>query len=368
MKILHIITSLKVGGAESSLVSLLSNLDLDENEHVVAYFYAGANVSKIKDLGINTYHIKGLVSPYDPLGIYRLFRYVHKCNPDLIHSALWSANIFGSFVAKFFKIPLVSDLHGDVEDHGAIRNFFERFTKNIPQRYIAVANSVADSFREKIGEAKIKIIPNGIDSNKIRNRGEGVLLREDIGLPKNAFVVGTVGRLVSIKSYDLLIKAFKKFSNKHEKGMALCLVGDGPDMANLKKLSNSLGVSDRVYFMGNQDCPEKFYPLFDCFVLSSKSEGMSIAMLEALSFGLPVITTVKGQSHDVIVDGVNGFLIPSGNIDSLVSALCKVFENSEQIVLMRKQNVKYVDEKFNIRKMTKQYEELYNEVIGKKSW
>ena len=147
MKIVYLITSLKIGGAESCLVSLLSELKRSKetfseetfNVNVcVIYFHYGPNVKKIEDLGFKTYKISGFIKTYDPIFFFRLFRLIQTLKPNLIHSSLWSANIIGRLLSKLFKIPIVCDLHNDISFNGFFRNFLEKKTYKIPAELIAV--------------------------------------------------------------------------------------------------------------------------------------------------------------------------------------------------------------------------------------
>ncbi len=364
MKVAHLITSLKIGGAESVLCALLSNVD--PKQHLVIYFHFGPNVERLHNMGITTYQIKGLFSPYDPIGIICLFRLLKHLKPDLIHSALWSANILGSIFSKILKIPIICDLHGDVIDHGSFRNFFERVTVNIPKRFIAVSRSVQLSFNDNIGTGLVSVITNGIDSDHvIEMANANKLTRADIGLLKDDFIIGSVGRLAAIKCYDVLINAFALFSLR-AKNAKLCIVGDGPERSNLEGLVSRLGLRNSVIFLGERSDAVSIYPLFNCFTLASFSEGLSIALLEAMCFGLPIITTSKSLDHDVIEDGVNGFLVPVHGIEPLSIAIANLYDNPGLVVRIKKRNIEDVRTKFNVKKMHVMYEQIYRDIVGDK--
>jgi glycosyltransferase involved in cell wall biosynthesis len=365
MKILHFITSLKIGGAEVALCNLLKYWaeHPDENEHVVAYLYDGPCVARIKKLGIKTYKIEGALSPYDFVSFWRLAKLIKQINPDIIHSALWSANIMARFVAR--NIPLVCDLHGDCKHHGLIRNLFERMTCRIPQGFVAVSDSVHRSFLDSFKglDEKAVVIHNGIDAKKFQLLAtQYPMARKDLGLDENDFVIGTVGRLHPIKRYDFLIRSFEKFV-KNNKTKKLCFVGDGSERSALENLVASLGIKEQVRFFGARENVYSFYPLFDCFVLSSQSEGLSIALLEALCFGLPVITTCENMRHEVIVDGVNGLLISPNDEGGLVKALEKLHSDKVLTNSMRIANVALVEKNFDINRVARKYVDLYQALL-----
>ncbi len=410
MKILHIITSLEVGGAQASLYNLIryerqltSPLTPSACEARVSrgskyqrsiiYFHDGPFVQKLQSLGVETHHLKGFLSPYDFVAWFRLARLIKKTKPDLIHTALWSANIMGRLLGVVCRIPVLCDLHGDPADHGFFRNAIERVTLRLPTRFIAVSNSVQRSFlslfsKKRYLPAKTCTIQNGIDASRLcfdikKNR----LSRKNLGVFESDFVVGSVGRLCSIKNYDLLIRAFaifvrraneevpfvsSVFRSSAKKNVSrdsnvyspkLCLVGDGPERSSLESLVQKLGLEESVLFVGEQSNPYRYYPLFDCFALSSESEGLSIALLEALSFGLPIITTHRNKKHDVIENSINGFVVPVDDVAALAHALEDLYKNSAMQVSMRKNNCEIVQNRFSIETMFQKYDQLYKEVI-----
>jgi len=370
VKILHIITSLEVGGAQASLYNLLRYEKTKDGPHqrTIIYFHDGPFAQKLKSLGIKTHHLKGFVSPYDPIAWFRLARLIKKEKPDLIHTALWSASIMGRLLGVACKIPVLCDLHGDPADHGFFRNVLERVTLRLPIRFIAVSDSVQRSFlslfsKKRYLPAKTCTIQNGIDANSLSLKAqENRLYRKELGIFETDFVVGSVGRLCSIKRYDLLIRAFSLFQPKLREPR-LCLVGDGPERSSLESLVRELGLQESVLFVGEQSDPHRYYPLFDCFALSSESEGLSIALLEALSFGLPIITTHRNKKHDVVEDGVNGFVVPVGDVAALAHALEDLYENSSMQVSMRKNNREIVKNRFSMKTMFQKYDRLYKELV-----
>jgi glycosyltransferase involved in cell wall biosynthesis len=369
MKVLHFITSLKIGGAESALCNLLEhwNEQNSDIEHCVIYIHGGPCVDRIRSLGIKLFQIKGVVSPYDPVAFWRLFKLVKKIGPDLIHSALWSANFMAAIIAKKQKISLISDLHGDCRYHGKIRNFLHRFTLNVPAQFVSVSHSVNNSFTKMFSNISNKtvVIQNGIDTKKFYKKAMAESVsRNEFGLGPDDFIVGTVGRLCKIKRYDLLIEAFAKFSRKscHNRVSHLCIVGDGPERENLELLAKKLGIGKFVHFAGEQEKVYRYYPLFDCFVLASQSEGLSIALLEALAIGLPIITTSEDEKHDVITNGVNGFLIPVNKKSKLVQVLTDLCTNKNNCSSMSKFNIGFINEKFQISHVAKKYFDLYKKV------
>ncbi|MFH1254429.1 MAG: glycosyltransferase [bacterium] len=390
MNILHLITSLKVGGAESALVNYLSKVvDRDGNTHSVAYFHFGPNTKKIEDIGINIYKISGALSIYDPVFFFRLAKLIKFIKPDVIHSSLWSANIVARLISKISKIPVICDLHGNSFDEGRLRNCFDRRTVNYCAKIVAVSDSVKDSYLKNIigsedisctcrsnaaknsAHSKLVVIKNGIDVQALRDKAlKDPLTRKDFGFSDSDFVIGAVGRLEPIKSYDVLIKAFARLTSFCHPGLdpgskpKLCIIGDGSQTSELVALVKTLKIEEHVVFTGFRPDAYKFYPMFDCFALSSQSEGLSIALLEAMAFGLPVISTNLDIScHDVITPEINGFLVYPNDIENYALAINKLFQDHQEDQSLRKvigeRNLNLVCTEFCIDGVVSRYQELY---------
>ncbi|MBS1987988.1 glycosyltransferase [Candidatus Dependentiae bacterium] len=380
MKILHFITSLKMGGAETALTNFLTyTLQKlpDRTKHTVIYLYDGPHVKKINDLGIPVFQLKGLVHHYDPVAFFRLIRIIKKIKPNVIHTSLWSANIMGRLAGKILGIPVISDLHGSAVDEGNFRNRLDALTAPLAHTIIAVSASVQNAYQfavipKIIGEKRrelvtqnICVINNGIDIGRVRDiarQGDktNTVARSTFGWTEHDFVIGAVGRLEPIKSYDVLIRAFALLlKNKNlNKLPKLCLIGDGSEMHKLKALALTLGVENNIYFASSRSDAIKFYPLFDCFALSSKSEGLSIALLEALCFGLPIVSTHSGIQHDVITHQVNGLLVPIGDEQALAQALLTLINNKKLVDSMHAANLELI-KSFDLAQTINAYHKLY---------
>lgn len=316
-KLLHIISSLKIGGAESLLVDMIRELD-DEFEQHVIYFHPGPNVTRIEHQGIPVYRIRGLVSLYDPLFLKRLYGLVKSIAPNCIHTSLWAANFFGRIIAKFLKIPTLSVVHLGVNQDGFFRNILDRYTFFLATRTVAVSDDVAQTVEKKgfLKRGHIQVIRNGIDVEYLVQHGRRLCYTlAKLGLDKEHVVFGSVGRFIPRKNYTLLLSSFSQVHGLYPEAR-LVLIGTGPEEGRLRKTADELGIHDLVRFVVGE-LAYGYFPLFDCFVLSSLQEGLSIALLEAMSFGLAPIVTVAHEKHEVIKSGENGICVPLNDAKSL---------------------------------------------------
>lgn len=377
MKILHIITSLRMGGAEVALFNRLKGMRNDPGvQHKVVCFYDGPITGAIRELGISVLLVRGFVKGYDPLGLWQLFKITRSLKPDIIHTALWTANISGRIVGSILQIPVINELHGNVVHEGWLRNAAERWSLRGASRVVAVSPSVREVYERHIVQAlsvrdrlfiaaRLVTVPNGIDRAALMARvSTQALSRQVLGLAQSDFVVGAIGRFEKIKSYDVLLHSVVRFCDLVPPGqrnsIKVCLVGDGSERAALETLVRQLGLEHHVIFTGYRLDAFNFYPLFDCFALSSQSEGLSIALLEALALGLPVISTNLKLQHDAIVPGVNGLLIPVNDVERYAQGLLALY----------KKQIKKSDDfsplshfSFSIDVVTSAYRLMYQQLI-----
>ncbi|MCB9493724.1 MAG: glycosyltransferase [Epsilonproteobacteria bacterium] len=372
MRILHIITSLRIGGAEQALYNYLSAAQKSDMVHHVAFFHDGPLNKKIQSLGIQTTHIRGVLHRYDPFLLIRLIRLIKIFQPNVIHSSLWSANIISRIAAKILAIPLICDLHGKCTHEGRMRNILDRATCSFACSHVAVSQEIKKLYQRHIIPAQyasshtadtVIVIRNSINVDQIRQQAHNkALKRSDIGLDEHDYVIGSIGRLESIKSYDVLLKAFAAIKQIATKPLKLCLVGDGSERNNLETLAQNLNLKHRVLFVGMRNDAYRFYPLFDCFALSSQSEGISIALLEALAFGLPIVTTHAYKTHEIITHGINGMLCPINNLRLITKHLSTLYTNDDIRKTMSKRNYRYAQKTFNIENIVKQYHKAFEKV------
>lgn len=362
-KIIHLTSSLKVGGAESLICDILRHTKEDFEHHVI-YFHYGPNVDRIKSLQIKTYQIKGLICKYDPIFCMRLLLFLIKIKPDYILSHLWSANLLGSLFAKVLKIPIICVLHlaSNVEaksKNNYFRNSLDKITFKCATKLVAVSDAVNNDILKSSSVVKNKLmtIKNGIDYNNVVN--QAVLnqqKREDFGLNDKDFVIGCVGRFVPRKRHELLIKSFVSIS-KNYPDIKLFLLGNGPLEFLLKSKVKELNIQDKIIF-ASSDVAYGFYPLFDIYVSTSQQEGLSIALLEAMSFGLPSIITNNSLNHEVISDNLNGFIIFDDFESNLQDIIKKLYFNAFLRQEVSKAAIVTVKEHFSFNKMINNYIQL----------
>ncbi len=358
IRVLHIISSLQIGGAEIVFRDLLQELVAKEFDHQVLYFYDGPLVAKIKDLGIVTYQIKGLFCRYDPVFLWRLAKHIWQFAPDCIDSHLWAANVLATSIGWFLGIPVVCVLHLAALDEkkskkNNLRSCIERWTTSKASGLIAVSKGVKQEYINQFGPRleQIRVIPNGINQDYVFEQAKKVT---NFVKKQDQFIIGSVGRFIPRKNYTLLIQSFAQLSRTISRAHLL-IVGFGPEQEKLEALIHELHLADKVTLIIGKPA-YSYYPFFDLFVQPSLSEGLSIALLEAMSFGIcPIVT---GRDHSVITHQSNGLIIEPTRND-LIDAISRMYHDRPLAKRLGNQAKKTVNESYTIEKMAKQYEIIF---------
>lgn len=365
-KIVHIITSLRQGGAESLLVYFLRYADTTHFEHAVIYFYDGPCAPQIQALGIALHHLPKPKYGYTPLFFMRIFRVVRALQPDCLHTWLWMANMIGRFLKLLLGVPVINSFHNNVDQDGFVRACIDQLTYKAATALVAVGPGVASSLKHRQprlrADKRLSIITNGIAADDILHRAQTVAAtRESLGLGVEHCIIGSVGRFVPLKNYPLLLRAFAGVYGVRPE-VRLVLVGSGPQEPELRFLVQELQIQDVVHFVGNTSALA-YYPIFDLFVLSSFKEGISIALLEAMSCGLPCIITNHVPEHDVIAHEKNGLVVHPITVPAFAQTLHKVIDDKELRKNLGAQAFASVRSTFSIAIMINGYYALYENVL-----
>jgi len=231
--------------------------------------------------------------------------------------------------------------------------------------------AVSDRLKQHLIEfmpdaARISVIPNGVDTERYVPRDDDSDFRTEIGIAPDVPVIGSVGRLETIKGYGVMIDAFARLraSWTTSPNPILVLVGDGSERQLLEQSAAALGIADSVHFLGWRSDIERIARSFTLFSMSSHSEGTSVSLLEAMSSGLcPVVTNVGGNAA-VLGDELKHRLVPAADPEALALALAGAICNPEQLRRDAATARQRVVQQFGLDAMVSSYETLYSRAIG----
>jgi glycosyltransferase involved in cell wall biosynthesis len=369
-KVLHIVEDLKIGGLEKVIAAIV--LHLDKNKYDVQVFClvkGGAIADELITEGINV-KILNLNSYYDPFQVISLAQLIRREAFHVIHSHGYFASTFVRLAAFMIRTPvMVTHIHSAYIQFKKRNFMIDRFLARFTDKIICVSRAVQRFVIkiEGIEKQKTCVIYNGADIPLIvEKEGEIRRRRQQWGIEQYDIVITIVASLTENKGHKILLEAFNKVS-QFLPSLKLLIVGDGFLKEDLKSRSLKFNIEKNVIFTGEQDHVQELLQISDLFVLSSLfREGLSIALIEAIATGLPVVATNVGGNPEIIEDGANGFLVPPGNADRLAHAIKTLVSNPDLRKRMGAQGRKIYEGKFKLSLMIQQIESLYDLLLGEK--
>lgn len=235
---------------------------------------------------------------------------------------------------------------------------------------VALAKAHADYIvrREGIEEGRIRIIPNGVDAGRfhpVRSEGERESLRNALSISASRFVVAIIAALRPEKNHGMLLDAAARIRARRDDFIFL-VVGEGPEAEKLQRRSRELSLGDAVRFLGRRDDIPAILSAADASVLCSHPvvETFPLAVLEAMSSGLPVVASDVGAVREMIVDGEEGRIISPGDVEALVEALVALAEAPDAGRRMGTKGRERVVRDFTVEGMVGRYAEMFGEALG----
>ena len=301
--------------------------------------------------------------------VLRLVELFRKTRPHLVHSRNAESFFYGLVAARLAGVPrFVHSEHGRTFDDRRLRLAAQRVLTRYADAIFAVSEQLKRDLVRHVGlpSARIEVLYNGVDLDRFDRTASPALesagrelLRAAWGVPPGGLVVGSVGRLVAVKNYPLLLRAYAA------SGVAgrIVLVGAGPERAGLEALAQSLGIGDQLLLLGHCDDVDRLLRGFDVFVLPSLSEGMSNTLLEAMAAGVVPIASDVGGNAEVVRHGVDGRLFPSGDMQALADALSALCAGTAERRALAAAARARARETFGMNAMIARYENFYEEVL-----
>ncbi len=234
------------------------------------------------------------------------------------------------------------------------------------QKIALVGMKVRDQLlsRDLVPAAKSSIVLNGIPVDRFQpSPADRARIRAELGIAREALVVGTVGRLVELKNQRLLLEAAALLQPSHP-DLVVVLAGEGPLLDDLTALAGRLGIEDRVVFTGPRKDVPSLLNAFDIFALPSHTEGLSIALLEACAAELPLVATRVGGNDEIVQDHHTGLLVPSDDVGALRTALSDLLQDPAKRLRMGEASRRWVVEHGSIGVMRDHYDALYASALG----
>ena len=367
MKVLKIIHTPGHGGAENTFRWLawgLRNKGIDvvaavpQSNHAHEENWTASALTAL-DVPYVTFDVTG--SPWQL--VKNIVAVIDRTRPDIVHSHLLDSNFYSSLACRLSSLPHVSTEHGDISLKHTIRSRLKYALMSIcSQSIICVSDAVKESVsRSTHLPRKLKTVYNGIHFMESCTS----TFRTEFKIPKNALLIGTVGNLYPVKGQKHLVMAFAELLRSRSIDAYLILVGRGEEQDNLQKLALDLGIPrEKILFTGFRDDIQNILNAMDLYVQPSLSEGHPIAVLEAMSLGVPVIASAVGGVPEIIGRDTFGTLVAPACWEDIYQCFHDYLICRDTFLTKASAAKKYIREAFSVEKMAGDYIDVYRKAMA----
>lgn len=362
-KILHIIDSLGLGGAQTVVKGIFEYQP--DNKNIFLFALRKRNIlMEVKHPNVKVF---SSVKKYSLKPLFELRDLIRKEKIDILHCHLFRSNIFGIILKIFWfpKIKLIVHEQGGITEDGLVYRFFLKFFKKKINFFLACSKAMEDGLIESanINKSKIIVIYNFIDLNKFNFKNITWNIKSErtsLGVNSSDFLVGFAGRLVERKGWKDFVIAANTLSKKYT-NMKFIIVGDGVQKNKMLKLISKLNLKKQILYVGYKSNMVWFYSLLDCFVIPSHWEPMGLTEIEAQAMGIPVLAANVSGLNEIIKDKKNGLLFKVKDCADLVEKIELIHDNTvlkESIKMIALEDVRKYNLDSYIIKLEKVYSEL----------
>ena len=360
MRVLHAHRVAGVGGSERHLLALLpalaargvevSFLGLDDPRGDPEPFYA-----ELQRAGIPCSRLRA-PRDFDPALAVRAARAVRSRRPDIVHTHLVHADVYGALAAAAAGAALVSTKHNDDPFRAGAFRHVERLLARRAASVICITGALARFSAERVGipPGKLVVVHYGLDAPP-PSWGENPV----VALPEGARLLLWIGRLAEQKGYDVAVRALPQILAA-EPGAVLVVLGEGPERGRLEALARELGVGEAVILPGRAGDVNAWLGRAELFVHPCRWEGFGLVLLEAMLAGLPVVASEVSSVPEIVADGVNGLLVPPGEPDALARAVTAVLADAARGTALGEAGRTRAHERFSVARMAERTLEVYS--------
>lgn len=373
IRLVVLISSLTIGGAEQLLLELLKNMDRNRFSIKIIFLRSPGLMGKeFLKLG---FEVKTdiLYARFDLLGVFRLARILAAERNEILFLINHLNTLFyGVLAAKLAKVPVCVNWENETFKRYPFHKLimFGRWIMHWGiDKVVAAAHGHKAYIRdvENIPYRKIISIYNGVDPERFSSSLTPQEAKERLRIPPHGLVVSIIAVLRPDKAHDIFLKAgqiiLEKIPHTH-----FLIIGDGPQKAYLMDLARTLGIEKNVHFLGFRRELADILAAVDVNTLSSKpeQETLSVAAIEAMSAGVPVVSTDVGFMKEIVIPGKTGYLVKVGDPYELASRIMDILQDDSLRTQMGKEAKKLVHEKLSVRQMTRAFENLFLEMVNQK--
>jgi len=372
INVCHLISGDLWAGAEVQMYTLVMSLKTLPDINVSAIVLnEGKLAVKLRDAGLEVAVIEESKNNF-----FRILRHIkdilNNKNIDILHTHRYKENILGALLKKNGIVQhLIQTVHGINEPLKGIKILKAKlysylnlyYTRKYFDKVLTVSFDIQNKMSGRIDPDRLVTIHNAIDPDSLTIKRTADKIREELGIEENQPIIGTAGRMVPIKGYDIFLDMAKIILEKKPESRFL-LVGDGPLKQELEDIAQKLGIENMVIFPGFRDDIIDIINCFDIFVISSYHEGIPMVLLEAMALRKAVVATSVGGINEIIENDVSGILVNPGDAKALSEACIKVMDNINLKKNLEIEAKRRIDMEFSSNILKTRVLNLYQEIIN----
>lgn len=371
IRVVHVVEA-GLGGVERYLYALLKNSDSQkiENYLIASQHY---EMGKFKKYVSGEYQLQmahAACFKNDKAVVKQIKKIVKQIKPDIVYAHSTKAGALTRIALMGMHIPVIYNPHGWAFNMAQSKKkelayrLIEKVQIPFTKKIVCISEAEMQSAMQKhiCSKDKIKIITNGIDFDLL-DKVQPVT-RRDLGIPEDAFVVGQIGRLSEQKSPDVFVEMAEKIK-KEIPNSFFVMVGDGNLEAEIRRLIKSKGLEHSFLITGWVDNPTGYLNCFDVATLLSRWEGFGLALVEYMYCGVPLVSTKVDAIPYVVDDGVDGLLVEPDNPYEAAKAVIRIHEDPTLFADLVNNGLTMAKEKYDIRRVVKQTQQLYQDVLSR---
>jgi L-malate glycosyltransferase len=366
--IAYVVNSLNPGGTERLVIEMSCAFQYLFDVSVICLDRPGLWAAELRQRGVPVHCFWR--QPGRDLGMARkLAAHCRAHDVRLIHAHQCTPWFYSALSRLIYGRPrLLLEEHGRFfpETRSRLRELVNRLVINrLTHAFVAVSQDIKLRLVqfEGIPPTRIAVVYNGVRAAPALSDDERAAMRTQLGLTQNAFVVGTVGRFDPIKNLSLLVRSLAN-TRREDVSIEGLLVGDGPEFASIAALLASSSLSECVRLTGFRSDARMLVQCMDLFVLSSLSEGTSVALIEAMAAGVPVVVTAVGGNPELVRDGVTGWVVWSDHEEAMTAAIKAARGDRERREAYARAARQRFVESFEFGGMIASYRKVYMSLLG----
>jgi glycosyltransferase involved in cell wall biosynthesis len=368
LRVMFLITSMPVGGAETLLVSLIRRLDRDRFLPSLGCLKSLGPLGEMLAAEVSAYHDL-IKSKYDLGVVRRLAKLFRDQRIDAVVTVGAGDKMFwGRLAARRAGVPVVlCALHSTGWPDAIGRLNRLRLLTRWTDGFIGVAEAHARHLThvERFPAHKVHVIPNGVDAERFHLSRDSAAARRELGLKPTAPVAGIVAALRPEKNHELFLKVAARVRRRIPEARFL-IVGDGPERPRLEQLAVQLSVADAVQFLGTRDDIPHLLSALDVFVLTSRIEANPVSILEAMASGKPVVAPRVGSIAESVIDRQSGFLTDPNDEAQVADRVTELLANPQLARRLGDAGRAAVVERWSLARMVEGYQELIAKIYAGK--